>query len=139
VPNLTERQKVDMIVRALEAELDADLFLGDTDYKVGHIKASRKGFGHELGRPDAVIWVELEVHVLGVKTFLKVPILVEAEDAGMSAAEDDFQLFFEREKLEIPMVVVGKPNAPKQRRQYDAQAHVKLTMHQIGLDRVTNA
>ena len=54
--NLTERQKVDVIVRALEAELDGDLFLRDTDHKVGRIKAIRKGFGSELGRPDAILW-----------------------------------------------------------------------------------
>lgn len=133
---LTEPEKVSRIVRALEAELNGDLFLRDMEHKVGCIKAIRKGFGSALGRPDAIVWIELELHVLGVRTFLRVPILVEAEDAGLHAAKEDYELFFEREKLDIPMVVVGRAGAPKRTEGYNAQASVRVTMHQIGLDRV---
>lgn len=133
---LTEPEKVSRIVRALEAELNGDLFLRDEDRKVGRVKAIRKGFGSELGRPDAIVWVELELHVLGVRTFLRVPILVEAEDAGLYAAKEDYESFFEREKLDIPMIVVAREGARKLKKEYSAQANVRMTVHQIGLDRV---
>lgn len=133
---LTERQKVSRIVRALEDELDGDLFLGDADKRVGRFKVVRRGFGSELGRPDAVVWIEVETHVLGLRVSLKVPILVEAEEAGVSAAKEDFVAFFRRDKLKIPMVVVGRDRAPKRERTYEATAEVELSVHQIGFDRI---
>ena len=134
--NLTESEKVSRIVQSLEDELNGDLFLKNLNNKVGHIKAIRKGFGSELGRPDAIAWIKLELHVLGVRCFLRVPILVEAEDAGIHSAKEDYELFFEREKLDIPMIIVGKAGARKLKKGYDAQANVRVTMHQIGMDRV---
>ncbi len=134
--NLTESEKVSRIVQSLEDELNGDLFLRNLNNKVGRIKAIRKGFGSALGRPDAIAWVELDLHVLGVKSFLRVPILVEAEDAGIYAAKDDYEMFFEREKLNIPMIVVSKPGSQKLKKEYNAQANVRVTMHQIGIDRV---
>lgn len=133
---LSEPEKVSQIVQALQSELDGDLFLRNQDHKVGRVKVIRKGFGTERGRPDAIVWVDLELHVLGVRTFVHVPILVEAEEAGLHAAKEDYELFFEREKLNIPMVVVAKERAPKLKKDYDAQANVRVTVHQIGLDRV---
>ncbi len=133
---LTEPQKVTRIVRALKDNLDGDLFLRNTENKVGHFKVVRRGFGSEFGRPDAVVWIEIETHVLGVLVTLKVPILVEAEDAGISAAKEDFQLFFERDRLEIPMVVISKEGAIKRETKDEAIAQVNVSIHQIGLDRI---
>jgi hypothetical protein len=133
---LTETEKVSRIFRALERELDGDLFLRNTGTKLGRVKVVRKGFGSELGRPDVIVWVELELHVLGIRTELRVPILVEAEDAGLRAAKEDFIKFFEREKLAIPMVVIGKRGAPKLPHTEEAQANVCVEMLQIGFDRV---
>ena len=133
---LTEVEKVSRIFRALERELDGDLFLRDMGAKVGRLKVIRKGFGSELGRPDVIVWVELELHVLGMRTELRVPILVEAEDAGLSAAKEDFVRFFEREKLAIPMIVVGKGGALKLPHTAEARANVRVEMLQIGFERV---
>jgi hypothetical protein len=93
-------------------------------------------FGSELGRPNVIVWVELELYILGMRTKLRVPILVEAEDAGLDAAKEDFIKFFEREKLAIPMIVVGKSGAPKLPRIKEAQANVRVEMLQIGFDRI---
>jgi hypothetical protein len=133
---LTESEKVSRIYRALERDLDGDLFLGDPKVKVGRVKVLRKGIRTELGRPDVIVWIELELHVLGMRTELRVPILVEAEDAGLSAAKEDFIKFFEREKLAIPMIVVGKSGAPKLPHTEDTQANVRVEMLQIGFDRI---
>jgi len=136
MPTLTEGEKVSRIVQGLENELNGNLFLRDLNNKVGRIKAIRKGFGSALGRPDAIVWIELELHVLGVRCFLRVPILVEAEDAGIHSAKEDYELFFEREKLNIPMIVVSKPGSQKLKKDYNTQANVRVTMHQIGIDRI---
>ncbi len=134
---LSEREKVNKIFKALEHELSGKLFLGDPSRPVGEVKIIRRGFGTELGRPDVVIWVELELHVLGVRTSLRVPVLVEAEDAGIAAAREDFVKFFERDALTIPMIVVGKSGVPRLIRTEAAQANVQVEMVQIGFDRIT--
>ena len=131
-----ESRKVHAIVQRLEEDLEGDLFLRDETNKIGHLTPIRMGFGSELGRPDALIWVELELPVLGVPVRLKVPILVEAEEAGMDAAKEDYELFFQRKELEIPMVVVGRKGAQRKTKQSKTRARVNVTVHQIGFDRV---
>lgn len=133
---LTEPQKVSRIVQALEAELNGNLFLDEPDNQVGRFKVVRRGFGSEFGRPDAVVWIELETHVLGILVSLRVPILIEAEEAGINAAIEDFERFFERDTLKIPMVVVGKAHAVKRERVCEATANVEVSLHQIGFDRI---
>jgi hypothetical protein len=131
-----ESRKVHAIVKRLEEDLQGELFFRDETNKIGQLTPLRVGFGSELGRPDALIWVELELPVLGVPVKLKVPILVEAEEAGMDAAKDDYELFFQRKEIEIPMVVVGSKGARRKTKQSKTQARVNITVHQIGFDRI---
>jgi hypothetical protein len=131
-----ESRKVHAIVKRLEEDLQGELFFRDETNKIGQLTPLRVGFGSELGRPDALIWVELELPVLGVPVKLKVPILVEAEEAGMDAAKDDYELFFQRKEIEIPMVVVGSKGARRKTKQSKMQARVNITVHQIGFDRI---
>lgn len=131
-----ESKKVHAIVQRLEEDLKGDLFFREETNKVGQLTPIRKGFGSELGRPDAIVWVGLELSVLGVPVTLKIPILVEAEEAGMDAAKDDYELFFQREELEIPMIVVGCKGAPRKTKHTKAQARVNVAIHQIGFDRI---
>ena len=132
----TEREKVRLIVERLENEIDGDLFLHDR--KIGSVRTTRRGFGTELGSPDAVIWFEINVHVLGVSVALKMPVLVEAEDAGLSAAKDDVRKFFERDFLEIPMVVIGKRGDKRKDSTTEATVKVVVPMHLVGFDRVVD-
>lgn len=134
--SLSEPEKVAQIVEALKDSLDGDLFLNHPDSKVGRIRAVRRGFGSEYGRPDAVIWIELTLDVLGAKVDVRFPVLVEAEEAGLSAAKDDWDLFFERDNLEIPMVVVGRKGARPANAEWTAKADVTGTIRLIGFDRL---
>jgi hypothetical protein len=136
MPNLSEKEKVRQICLKLEETLKGDLYFRDEDHKVGSLQPSRIGFGSELGRPDAIVWVELELQVLGVPVRIRMPILIEAEEAGMEAAKDDYELFFERNELEIPMVVVSKERALRKKSSVSTKARVKVVSHQIGFDRI---
>ena len=133
---LSEPQKVQKIVKALENEIQGPLYLNDTENRVGEIIVSRRGFGSELGSPDAVIWVELNLRVLGISVSVRTPILVEAEDAGINAAKEDIRKFFERDDLEIPMIVVGRTGALSKKGIDKATARINVPIHQIGLHKV---
>jgi hypothetical protein len=132
----TEKEKVAQILRTLERQIGGELFLRNTDRRIGRIKVIRKGFGTERGRPDVIAWIELDLHVLGVRTSLRVPILVEAEEAGMTAAKEDYEEFFKEEKLDIPMLVVSRAGATRAKRKERATAIVQVTMQQVGFERV---
>lgn len=121
---MKEPDKVRHIVRRLSDELSGPLYLGDESRKVGSINVLRRGFGSEYGRPDALVMIELELEVLGAKIKVQSPILVEAEDAGLEAARDDWDLFFERDTLHIPMVVVGKPGARRETDRWTGKARI---------------
>lgn len=135
-PPLSEPAKVAAIVDALVDDLNGDLFLRDLELPVGQIRAVRRGFGSELGRPDAVVWIEMTLDVLGAKVDVRFPVLVEAEEAGLNAAKDDWELFFERDELEIPMVVVGRKGARPANTSWTAKANVNGQIRLIGFDRL---
>lgn len=134
--NLTEPQRVTRIVRTLENQLQGDLFLKDLDHKVGRLRIERRGFGSEPGRPDALVWVEIEMHVLDVAVSLRVPILIEDESSGLSAAKEDFQKFFKQDALNLPMVVVSKKGIRRKESNESTNANVELKIHQTGFDRI---
>ena len=135
--NSEERDTVTKIVHYLESQLNGDIFLRDPGNRIGRIKVQRMGFGSERGSPDVVAWLDLQLEVLNVPVRMRVPILIEAEKAGLDAAKEDYRKFFKREKLEIPMVVVGRSGArmslPKTQQ---AEAKVEVTMRLTTLDRV---
>ena len=136
--DLPEKEKVRQICLKLEETLKGELFFRDDEHKVGSLQPTRIGFGSELGRPDAIVWAELELQVLGVPVRLRMPILIEAEEAGLEAAKEDYELFFERNELEIPMVVVSKERAVRKKASVSTKARVKVVSHQIGFDRIQN-
>ena len=135
-PPLSEPAKVAAIVDILVDDLNGDLFLKNLESPVGQIRAVRRGFGSELGRPDAVVWIEMTLDVLGAKVDVRFPVLVEAEEAGLSAAKDDWELFFERDELAIPMVVVGKRGARPATTSWTAKANVTGQIRLIGFDQL---
>ncbi|MDI9549566.1 MAG: hypothetical protein QM346_18385 [Chloroflexota bacterium] len=121
---MKEPDKVRHIVRRLDDELSGTLFLDSEQRPVGRIYTMRRGFGSEYGRPDVLVMVELELNVLGTRVKVQTPILVEAEDAGLNAAWDDWDLFLERDTLHIPMVVVGKPDARRDTANWTGKARI---------------
>lgn len=136
MPNVSEKEMVRQICLKVEETLKGELYFRDEEHKVGSIQPSRIGFGSELGRPDAIVWVELELQVLGVPVRLRMPILIEAEKAGIEAAKEDYELFFERNELEIPMVVVSRDRAVRRKACGYTKARVKVVSQQIGFDRI---
>ncbi len=88
---LSEREKVRRITNALEREVEGQLFLNNLEQPVGRIEVDRRGYSSELGSPDVVVWVTIELHIFGALTRLKVPILVEAEEAGYNSAKEDIR------------------------------------------------
>jgi len=69
------------------------------------------------GCPDSLLILNIALPVMGEQVSIKVPILIEAEKAGMSAAMEDLEKFCNRSILgtmegggssfiEIPMLVV---------------------------------
>ena len=130
---MKEPDKVRHIVRRLNEEVSGILYLGSEARAVGRVQVLRRGFGSEYGRPDAVVMVKIELELLGTRVKVATPILIEAEDSGLSAAREDWNLFFERDTLEIPMLVVGKPGAPRKTEYWLSQAKVKGEVKFIGL------
>ncbi|MBU0701298.1 hypothetical protein KKE26_08430 [bacterium] len=98
------------------------------------ISVTRRGFGSERGRPDVVIWIELDINVLGVSTKTKIPILIEDESGGVNAAKEDYEAFFERDKLTLSMLVVG--GEKRRSKEESAQAKIQLQIKQIPFERI---
>lgn len=134
-----EREKVRQITNTLERELEGQLFLNVREKAIGRIEVERRGFGTERGSPDVVVWVTIELHILGALTRLRVPILVEAEEAGYGAAKEDVRKFFERDTLEIPMVVVGRDGGFGKQHYERAEATVNVTIKQVAFSQLPGA
>jgi len=66
------------------------------------------------GCPDEILVVKAKFAILGTNVELSIPVLIELEKGGYSAAEEDLNKFCERSMsgeqksyLEIPMVIIG--------------------------------
>ena len=106
---LPERERVGALVRILEDSFKGDLFLNKSGkmVKVGRMYPDRRGFGKEEGRPDIVLWIELDTNILGSFVKARFPVLVEDEESGWPNARDDYEAFFEKDETLVPMVVIG--------------------------------
>ena len=91
---------------------------------------------HNLGRPDAILWVEISFKVFGQTMSLRVPLPVEAEKNGIDEAMEDLDAFAEREKfpLAMPMLVVAE--AGYQTREERRHLPVDFTIRQIPIRRL---
>lgn len=73
---------------------------------------------HRGDSPDVILWLRLVIeHPRLPKMKLKIPIPIEGEKAGISAAMEDLRKFAEREHfpLNLPMLVVGGEGNPARR------------------------
>jgi len=129
--DLSEKQKVGALLRLLEDSLKGDLYLQKEgkDRKIGRIYPIRRGFGKEEGRPDLVIWIDLDMWILGAPVKARFPILIEAEESGWVNAKQDYKIFFGKGETFIPMVVVGGDRRDEAVR--TVPANVRLCIKQV--------
>lgn len=128
---LSERERVGALLRLLEDSLKGELYLHKEGQimKVGRIYPVRKGFGKEEGRPDIVLWIELDMWILGALVKAKFPVLVEDEGAGIHAAKADYEAFFDKAEALVPMIVVG--GTKKDESERPVSTRVILTIKQV--------
>ena len=128
---LSEREKVGALLRILEDSLKGELYLhkdGQT-LKVGRIYPDRRGFGKEEGRPDILLWIELDTRILDALVKAKFPVLVEHDENGMYAAKADYEAFFDKAETLVPMIVVG--GAKKDEGERMVSTTVMLSIKQV--------
>jgi hypothetical protein len=125
------------VFRALEQSVKGKLYLRRPEGKeteIGELIPVRRGFGSKKGRPDCVIWLELNMDMLGARAKAKIPIPVEVEiKAGTGGVKPDYKPLFETEGLELPMIVVG--GTTREEKEEDCQAKVRLTITQLPFER----
>lgn len=94
---------------------------------------------HFRDSPDAILWLSVELTVFDQSLKVRVPILVEAEKAGLFAAIEDLEKFVERKRfpLELPMLVV----ADKGYGSHDARVEfpVRVKIQQLPVGRLSPA
>jgi len=86
------------------------------------------------GCPDEILTIKIEFAILGTDIHLSVPVLIELEKAGYTAAAEDLNKFCKRSisgeqksYLEIPMIIVGGDKYRKlnsQMRQLSARINI---------------
>jgi hypothetical protein len=129
----TEKERVSRLFRLLEDSFKGELHLQKDGQakRVGRIYPERRGFGKEEGRPDIVIWIELDTWVFGVPIKGKFPVLVEDEETeqAMQAAKIDYQTFLEKGETVIPILVIGGNKREEDQRL--ASGKVRLVIKQV--------
>lgn len=128
---LSEREKVGALMRLLEDSFKSNLYIsrGDKMVKIGRIYPDRRGFGKEEGRPDIVLWIELDTIILGSFVKAGFPVLVEAEESGWPSARADYEMFFGKDETTIPMIVVGGDKKDENMRTVPCK--IKLSIKQV--------
>lgn len=93
--------------------------------------ALRPQDNHASDSPDFLLWVEMAVHVFGQPLDIRIPIPVEAEKAGIDAAEEDLEKFVKRARfpIHVPMLVVAAKGFATRERQ--GTLPVRFTMRQV--------
>lgn len=116
--------KLSRILNKMYGTSEAIFPWGKARINVKYINYSAGG----KGCPDSLLIIKITMRVLGKDVSLQVPILIEAEKAGMSAAIEDLEKFCRRSMLgtlegggssfvEIPMLVVTKTPKPRLKKQ----------------------
>jgi hypothetical protein len=86
---------------------------------------------HNMDSPDCVLWADISIKILNQNLTLRIPIPVEAEKSGSSAALEDLEKFVKREKfiIEMPMLVVAESGFESRERK--VAFPVRFTINQI--------
>ncbi|RLG59393.1 MAG: hypothetical protein DRN95_02190 [Candidatus Hydrothermarchaeota archaeon] len=94
--------------------------------EIGRVRSERRGFGGKKGRPDFILWIELDLDILKTRLRTEFPILVEEEDEGISNVERDYSQFLREGKLFVPMIVVGGEERKETLRSFHGLIKVEL-------------
>ena len=126
--------KLSRILSKMQGESEANFPWGKAKIEVNYINYSAGG----KGCPDSLLILKITMPVLDQQVSVQVPILVEAEKAGMNAAMMDLKKFCERSMkgaldeggssfIEIPMLVVTeRPKHGEKKNQYELSATFKI-------------
>jgi hypothetical protein len=92
---------------------------------------------HVGDSPDCVLWVTVELRVFQQDVRLRVPVLVEAEKAGLKAAREDLEKFSSRgnHPLEVPMLVVSEAGYLSQEERVQLATRVRIRQLPVALIR----
>lgn len=95
---------------------------------------------HVGDSPDCVLWVSIELRVFHQNVRLRVPVLVEAEKAGLEAALEDLHKFAHRRNhpLELPMLVVSEAGYLSKEEHVQVAAEVLIRQLPVGLLRLAS-
>lgn len=116
--------KLSRILRKMEGGSEATFSWGKAKVEVKYVNYSAGG----RGCPDSLLILKVSMPLLGQDVLVQIPILVEAEKAGMSAAIEDLNKFCERSMrgalehggdsfIEIPMLVATQTPLRKERKE----------------------
>lgn len=115
--------KLSRILNEMTGTCEAAFPWGKVQISIEYINYSAGG----KGCPDSLLVLKIEIPVIGRCVSLRVPLLIEAEKAGIDAALEDLDKFCKRSMpgaleggessfIEIPMLVVTKTSGHKTRR-----------------------
>jgi len=116
--------RLSRILSKMQGTSEAIFPWGKARINVEYINYSAGG----KGCPDSLLVLKITLPVLGKDVSLQIPLLIEAEKAGISAAMEDLEKFCKRSMLgtlegggssfvEIPMLVVTRMPKPRQKRE----------------------
>ena len=121
-------------IYSLLQKLEGTLYLKDKDLKdkeglkeIGKVRSERRGFGGKKGRPDFILWIELDLDILKTRIRAEFPILVEEEKEGISSVEQDYSQFLKERKLFVPMIVVGGDERKEVSKSFHGPIKIKLS------------
>lgn len=83
------------------------------------LRPLRVGYGTKKGRPDEFLIVEVSFPIFGERIHLQAPVLLEAENGGLSPGLEDLKEFSRRTSageqeshIKLPMIISGKERKP---------------------------
>ena len=117
---MKDEHKLDLALHKLRGQSHAAFPWGSVEVALDHINLSAGG----RGSPDSLLLLNLMLPLFGEKVSVQIPILIEAEKAGIDAAMPDLDKFTERSLqgessyLSIPMLVATGSAARKTKSEF---------------------
>ena len=117
---MKDEHKLDLALHKLRGQSEAVFSWGSCEIALDHINLSAGG----RGSPDSLLLVKLKLPLFNEKVSVQIPILIEAEKAGIDAAIQDLDKFTQRSLqgepsyLSLPMLVVTGSTAGKTKSEF---------------------
>lgn len=136
---MRDEHMLDIALAKLNGKARANFDWGTVTVEFSSLNLSAGG----RGSPDALVLINLEFDLLGEPVSVQVPVLVEAEKAGLESAIEDLDKFTNRSLngepsyLKLPMLVATRSTSRRSRTEFrDIQALFNLST--IPLSRLDN-